>query len=92
MCGLLDVKNEELKKIQIIIDNCNDLRIPIPEKITEILMNDYCGLNEFSFEKKGEIKVDIPYREYHNEYQEGLEIDVDKIPKKVKTIRFVNSW
>ena len=31
-------------------------------------------------------------KEWSNEYSEGYEVDVDKLPKTVKKIRFVMSW
>jgi len=38
------------------------------------------------------VRVDIPAEGWRDENSEGIEIEVEKIPKDVKIIRFVNSW
>lgn len=38
------------------------------------------------------IIVKLEAREYHSDYEQGLEVDIDTLPPGVKTIRFCNSW
>lgn len=36
--------------------------------------------------------VDLKGREWSNDHQQGVEIDIADLPPGVKTIRFYNSW
>lgn len=38
------------------------------------------------------VVVKIPYRTWGDDHAQGIEVEIDKIPKHVKVIRFYNSW
>ena len=76
-----DKKWEAMKKIY---DACQEAEMEIPDEVQEY----------FNYEEPDEagVEVEIETKEYANDDQEGLEVDLDKIPKGVMTIRFTNSW
>jgi hypothetical protein len=76
-----DEKWEKMKKIW---DNCEELHIPVPKEVDDFF-------NGETPDATG-VKVDIPTNEWEGDGASGLEIEVEKIPKDVKIIRFVNSW
>lgn len=77
--GILD--DEEVEKINTIINYCNDLCIPIPEGVKERLEN-----------KNKDISIFVPYKLYGDEYQTIYDVDLTKILDKVRIIRFINKW
>ncbi len=48
----------------------------------------------FDGEEPGDdgMEVEIPSREWGNDHEDGLEVDVSLLPPHVRIIRFVNSW
>lgn len=77
-------EDEQYQKYLKVFLACKEAGMGLPEEIDA-----YFG---------GEDDIDAPLevkckpRKWSNEYAEGFEIDVDEIPKGVKTIRFYNSW
>jgi len=90
--GVLNIQDEELKKLKIIITNCHDLDIDVPEQICQRLKE--MGLNEECFDDEEEIRVNLIAREYDSDVDccDGLEVDVKDIPENVKMIRFTNTY
>lgn len=74
-------EDEETEKIKTIINYCNDLCIPIPEVLKERLEN-----------KNKEIPIYVPYRSYSDPYQTIYDVDLTRILRKIKMIRFINKW
>ena len=76
--------NERWKRMKAIWEACDEADIPIPDEVDEYFD---CGAPD----EKGVI-VEIPSEKYSEEASSGFEIDLDKLPKDVKRIRFLNSW
>jgi len=74
-------EDEEIEKIKTIINYCNDLCISIPEELKIRLEN-----------KNKEVPVYIPYKSYGDDYQKIYDVDLTKILRKIKVIRFTNKW
>ena len=83
--GIIPADSKYLKMLHI-FNECKEVGIDPPKEVWDFF--------------RGEIPdpdgvvvslVDIAI-EYSHEMSQGVSIDVDKIPKQVKTIRFVNSW
>ena len=72
------------KKMKAIWDSCGAAGIAVPKEV-----DDFFGGE--APDERG-VEKEIPYEDYSEECKEGFEIEVDKIPKDVKVIRFVNSY
>ena len=73
------------KQMKLIWDTCEAAGIDeIPKKVGEF----------FNWEEPDEkgVILEIPHEEWSDESREGIEIEVKKIPKDVKIIRFYNAW
>ena len=85
--------DETYQKHKKVLLACLEAEVELPEKTAEYFGGykypELCYLDEkltFSL-KEGE-----HYRPYRSPGMYGFEIDLDKIPKEVKTIRFYNSY
>lgn len=84
--------DETYQKHKKVLLACKEAEVDLPKATAEYFGYDYpedCALEEkLTFNlKEGE-----HYRKFRNEYSNGFEIDINKIPKEVKTIRFYNSY
>jgi hypothetical protein len=76
--------DEKWQQMKAIWDSCQAAGIAVPREV-ERFFND-CDPDE-----RG-VEVDVPTIEFRDDYREGYEIEIDKIPKHVKVIRFYCSW
>lgn len=76
--------DEKFVKMETIWKACQSGGIEIPEEVFNFFEHTDPDPRGFS--------VDIPAQEWSNDHSSGYEIDVSKIPEKVKFIRFCNSW
>jgi hypothetical protein len=81
---------EYFDKMIEIKEKCEELEIELPEQVKKFFGN-YYGETKECIEAET-LFQEIPYTKFSNSYQEGFEIDVDKIPSNIKTIRFYCSW
>jgi hypothetical protein len=80
----------KFKKMLAIYQQCEEMQISIPAEVDAF----------FDGERPDEsgVVVDLdvtkngPVQEYHAEMREGFEVDITKLPKDIKIIRFVNSY
>ncbi len=80
--------DEKWKKMKAIWDSCEKAEIDVPDEVDKFFDGyppDNAGV---------EVKLEgTPCcSEYDSEDGEGFEIQIGKLPKAVKVIRFVNSW
>ena len=78
--------NDMWKNMKAIWDSCEVANIKIPSEVLAFFDDtppDDAGVM---------IDLETIAKPYHTDSAEGFELDVDKIPKHVKTIRFYNSW
>lgn len=76
--------NEEWKKMKKVYDSCEEAGLEIPDNV----------LKFFGYEAPDEagVSIEIDHEEYQSDMREGIEIDLEKVPKHVKKIRFFNSY
>jgi len=81
-------KDEKYHQMKAIHDACIIANVSLPKEVY-----DYFG--DYEVDDAG-IRVDkLPEdcsKEWGNEYSSGIEVDISKLPKDIKIIRFVNSW
>ena len=78
--------DKEYKRMKAVWDVCTEAGIEIPEAVDAF----------FEYEKPEENGMKIGITDIVSNcsepYTTGYEIDLSKLPEKVKFIRFVNSW
>lgn len=80
--------NEKWKQMKAVWDACETAKTPIPQEV----------LNFFNHEPPDDDGVEINLEthpcceEYDEDMSEGFQIEIDKLPKDIKIIRFVNSY
>ena len=82
--------DEKYKKMLAIAKQCNELDISYPKEVDDF----FDGVTEP--EERG-YEVDLGdehgvVTEWRDDTRQGFELDVSKIPEKVKVVRFYNSW
>lgn len=88
VCGIIPA-DEKYKQMLEIYDLCKKVNISLPKEINEFF--------NYSVPNKTGIIIDLGEdglniaKEYAAEYEWGWEVDIDKIPKSIKTIRFYGS-
>lgn len=75
------------KRMKAVWDACVAADVPVPDEV----------LDFFAGETPDPAGVVVPLRSFARAWnddgtKEGLEIDVDKLPSNIRTIRFYNSW
>jgi hypothetical protein len=70
--------------MKAIWDACKAASVPVPDEV----------VNFFDGEDPDPagVEVELPAREWSDEYRRGFELDVAAIPRQIRTIRFYNSW
>ena len=74
-------------KMKKVYDTCLEAGVNPPKEVMEYF-------DDFSPNDPG-IEIKLPescIKKYFDDSAEGFEILIDKLPKKVKVIRFYNSW
>lgn len=80
--------DEKFRQMKAIWDNCTAAGVSIPNEVDEF----------FNFEPPDQDGVKIELKEAHgvaefkDDSTEGLVVDIDKLPKHVKLLKFCNSW
>ena len=76
--------DETWKKMKTILDACKAGGVEPPPRVSAFFEEEPDGDN-------GQ-RVEIPWKKWEGNGETGIEIEVAKIPKDVKIIRFYNSW
>ena len=79
--------NDKWKEMKKIYDSCVKLKQDIPEFVWEFFNEETPEPDGVSINLEG-----VCAKEWSDDYRAGIEIDVAKLPKGVKIIRFYNSW
>ena len=80
--------DDKWKKMKKAYDACIEAGINVPENVEEF----------FNYEEPDDAGVEVELeehaccKEYNADMRQGFEIDVSKLPKDVKIIRFYNSY
>jgi len=76
-----DEKWHEMKKV---FDSCIAAKVEVPRSVYDFFGG--------SPPDPAGIEMQLDLRPFRSEGSEGFEIDVETLPKNIKTIRFWNSW
>lgn len=84
----------EFLKHKEILYFCNEKEVSLPKETAEYFNTSTAEYPESSIEEKLEInlKENVHYKEWSDDYRSGFEIDLNSLPKKVSKIRFYNSY
>jgi hypothetical protein len=76
--------DEKWRAMKAIWDSCRAAEIPVPSEVEKF----------FNYEEPDErgVEVELPSTKWSDDFREGFEVEVSKIPAHVKVIRFYNSW
>ncbi len=90
ICGFKPA-DEKWKLMKAIWDACAAAKVKPPDEVEQFFEGcdpDPAGVvvSEEELEKAGAVK------EYASSSESGYEVDVSKLPKGVKILRFINSW
>jgi len=78
--------DETFKKMKAIFDVCAEAGVDLPKEVSEFF-------DDSEPDPKGvEIKIPDAIEPWANDMAQGFQIDLDKLPKDVKYIRFYNEW
>lgn len=73
-------------QMKAIWDACESAGVEVPQKVCDFFNG------ETPDDTGMEIDIDVASSEWRDEYREGIEIDLSKLPKGLKVIRFYNSY
>lgn len=83
--------SEEYQKRRAAYLACREARVTPPEELIA-----YFSAFDQDFADGEDVpvraEVEIPSREWQDDYRAGIEVDVAALPPNVTTIRFYNSW
>jgi len=80
-------KDELFEKMEAVYNACRLAQVELPIEVEEFFNN--------SEPDQSGVEVNLSddcVREFKNDHQEGLEVDIRKLPSQVNIIRFINSW
>ncbi len=78
--------DEKWKQMKAIWDVCKKAKVKIPQEVDDF----FDGIGP---DPRGiEVRLDEIATEYHEDMQEGFEIEIAKLPENITVIRFYNSW
>lgn len=78
--------DEKWKKMKAIYDSCEAAGIDVPDEVDEFFDGetpDPAGVS---------VDLDSLLEDWSTESQQGYQIEIAKLPKNVKILRFYNSW
>jgi uncharacterized protein YfbU (UPF0304 family) len=78
--------DEKYKEMLSIYNACEKAQVTIPEEVMEFFNRGNPNPNGMEIEIKRSLK------EVHEDGCNGFIVDISKLPKNVKLIKFVNSW
>jgi hypothetical protein len=78
--------DERYKEMLSIYNACKKAQVTIPEEVMEFFIRNEPDPNGMVIEIQRSLK------ELHEDGCNGFIVDISKLPKNVKLIKFVNSW
>ena len=84
--------DDKFQKMLEVYAACKEAGVDVPDKVYNFFNGeppDPAGVKITLSDTK---KFKDAVYEYHDEMQQGYEVDLTKLPKDIKVIRFVNSW
>lgn len=76
------------KEMKEVYDTCIKAKVGIPEEVDDFFGNmkpDESGV-KIEIEETGAVE------EWNDDYNQGFQVDITKLPKDLKYVRFYNSW
>ena len=87
--GIVPV-DDDWQKMKDVYDTCKKAGVEVP---TEVL--DFFRIEDGDEPDEHGVVVDLPIgvvKEWNTEMRDGLEVDIELVPDKVKILRFYNSY
>jgi hypothetical protein len=81
---------EEYQKKAAVWQSCRDAGIDPPPEVTDFF--DKTGVNCGPDPDGMTVPIDEAVEDWKGDMESGIQVDVTKLPKGVRYIRFVNSW
>ncbi len=79
--------DEKWKKMKAVWDACKMAGTEVPNTVIQFFGGEAPG------DKPGmEVKLDRAVIEWNDDYRQGYEVDLTKLPPDVTVLRFYNSW
>jgi len=78
--------DEKWKQMKAVYDACDKAGVSIPEEVDDFFNG------EPPDEAGVEVAIAHAMQEWNDDGGEGYEVDISKLPKDIKIIRFYNSW
>lgn len=80
-------KDKKWDQMKMIWDSCNAAGIEPPDGVVEFFDGEYPG------DRPGaEVDIEDATEEWSDDGYSGYEVDLNKLPKDVKILRFYNAW
>ena len=76
--------DERWRKMKAVSDACEQVGIAPPKEVSQFFGGE-------APDERG-VEFDIPFSDWSDNFRQGFEIEVAKIPKDCTTIRFYTSW
>jgi hypothetical protein len=78
--------DEKWQKMKAAWDGCKQAGVEPPREVTKFF-------EDYDPDPKGvRVNINAAVVIYKDDMEEGLEVDIRKLPKDVTIVRFVNSW
>lgn len=84
--------DEKFNKMLLAYQSCKDANIPIPKEIYLFFNGAEPDMSGVKIYLSSESKYKECIVEWQDDSREGYQIYLDKLPKDIKIIRFVNSY
>lgn len=76
--------DERWQQMKAVYDACKAAGVVVPREVSEFFGG--------TAPDPSGVVIDLPKRDWQDDYRTGIDVDVADIPQDVKTIRFVVYW
>ena len=81
--------DEKFNAMYAVYQSCEKAGVPIPVEVSKFFNGEKPDINGVIIHlTHGSPAV----KEWHNDYAQGYEVDLTKLPKDIKILRFDNTW
>lgn len=90
--GFVPDTDETYQRMKKVLLACDEADMELPEAAAKYFGAKYPDVSLLEEKLEVKLKNGVHYKDYNGDMQEGFEVDIDKLPKGVTKIRFVNSY
>ena len=80
----------KFKKMKAVYDACTEAKTTVPDEVQAFFNHE--EPDDAGVVVDLEASMDSPVAKWSDDYRAGLEVDITKLPKHVRIVRFYNSW